>query len=571
MEAPLDMTLTSNNQAQTSLQTPLSAVAQSPNLFSNAKGFHIGGGQFVLGDVHNHPTQLGPPSVPLPLNSMDETFSESEIYCNQLLRRKRGFPLYVPEPRQNLPAEYREHGVAIGDVGRVTPEGVFDFFFNIYLPAGHPINDNDVPENFDPLPPYVSKEVFDLDYAPGNYVSTSSVQKLDLHPPLRSGLVFSCGAPQGAVLVLPHGAHLKKLDNLETVRAYAAKHAENWYKYVNGARGRRLANGSLYVSWGMASFHSAGDEFQLAFQPMPNALQYRWSGISTGRNPAQTKSWGPSPRNGPLDQTTFIHGLTISLGTGVWGRLFGTVEICDIEFRPPIPRFSFLGWFLGFFEGVSATGENQHPEKNDPVVLSDLSPISKIFRPGELINNHILHKTPQAAVVMSHDDDWRDILDDDPSTGSKIHSISEFLQRVEDQLTITERDGATFLVSTLSSSRNEFNHTISPLPTATLTGNPDVEAAQSRSPIHGNKSSFSGGLSPVPPVNPLPATYGSPVQSSQIAPDFPRRLTADATEMGTTTRYADIAVDVVVASVASVASAASAASVASLWAAMVSR
>ncbi|KAJ7798016.1 hypothetical protein B0H13DRAFT_1516052, partial [Mycena leptocephala] len=67
-------------------------------------------------------------------------FSESEIYSNQLLRQKRGFPLYVPGPRQTLPEEYRKSGVAIGDVGRITPEGSFDFFFNIYLAADHPIN-----------------------------------------------------------------------------------------------------------------------------------------------------------------------------------------------------------------------------------------------------------------------------------------------------------------------------------------------------------------------------------------------------------------------------------------------
>ncbi|KAJ6451930.1 hypothetical protein C8R45DRAFT_883168, partial [Mycena sanguinolenta] len=76
----------------------------------------------------------------LPFNTMDETFSDCEIYCNQLLRRRRGFPLYVPEPSETLPAEYQVEGVQIGDVGTVTPEGIFDFLFNIYLPADDPIN-----------------------------------------------------------------------------------------------------------------------------------------------------------------------------------------------------------------------------------------------------------------------------------------------------------------------------------------------------------------------------------------------------------------------------------------------
>jgi hypothetical protein len=119
------------------------------------------------------------PSVPLPLNIIDDNFSESEIYCNQLLRRKRGFPLYVPGPPQNSPAEYQSNGIAIGDVGRITPEGIFDFCFNIYLPASHPINDNDVPDNFYPLTPYASKDIFDLCYDPGDHVSTSSVERLD--------------------------------------------------------------------------------------------------------------------------------------------------------------------------------------------------------------------------------------------------------------------------------------------------------------------------------------------------------------------------------------------------------
>ncbi|KAJ6598055.1 hypothetical protein B0H10DRAFT_1752308, partial [Mycena sp. CBHHK59/15] len=165
-----------------------------------------------------------------------------------------GFPLYVPGPPGHLPAEYRRHGVAIGDVGRVTPEGKFDFFFNIYLPADHPINGNFVPQNFCPLTPYTLRDVFYLDYEPGNYVSTSSIHKLDLDSPLDEfpggDFIFICEAPEGTVLALPHGAHLKKLENLDTVRRYAAMHAEDWYKYVNGPRGRGLANGSLYLVTG---------------------------------------------------------------------------------------------------------------------------------------------------------------------------------------------------------------------------------------------------------------------------------------------------------------------------------
>ncbi|KAJ7686067.1 hypothetical protein B0H17DRAFT_907284, partial [Mycena rosella] len=193
-------------------------------------------------------------------------------YCSQLLRQGRGFPLYVPGPQRNLPQEYRRKGVSIGDVGRVTPEGIFDFFFNIYLPAEHPINANDVPENFYPLTQY-----FPRDVPPLRCVHRAGFELcLYFTSDFPGGdFIFDCNAPRGAVLALPHGSQLTKLENLEHMRRYASEHAESWYKYINGARGRGLANGSLYLvtgceksrSWGMAAFQDVTTEptFQLSF------------------------------------------------------------------------------------------------------------------------------------------------------------------------------------------------------------------------------------------------------------------------------------------------------------------
>jgi hypothetical protein len=87
--------------------------------------------------------------------------------------------LYIPEP-QSLPEEYRTRGASIGDVGSVTPEGAFDFLFNIYYPAAHPINANGVPDKFRPLRPiYRAQDTRRLDFHPGEYVSTPSVQEPD--------------------------------------------------------------------------------------------------------------------------------------------------------------------------------------------------------------------------------------------------------------------------------------------------------------------------------------------------------------------------------------------------------
>ncbi|KAF8126413.1 hypothetical protein K438DRAFT_1520690, partial [Mycena galopus ATCC 62051] len=179
-------------------------------------------------------------------------------YTNQLLYQGRGFPLYIPEPPGNLPAQYRRKGVTIGDIGTVTAEGVFDFLFNIYLLADDPINE-DIPEDFVALPPYREKDVIYRHIDPGNYVSCSMRR-----PETGGNFVFDCQGPNGAVLALPHGARVEKLRNLENMRQYATTHVESWYKYANKTRGRGLVNGSLYLvtgcekarSWGMASFHN---------------------------------------------------------------------------------------------------------------------------------------------------------------------------------------------------------------------------------------------------------------------------------------------------------------------------
>ncbi|KAJ7158518.1 hypothetical protein C8R46DRAFT_393683 [Mycena filopes] len=325
------------------------------------------------------------------------------------MRRRRGFPLYVPGPLENLPDEYQVRGIAIGDVGRITPEGIFDFFFNIYLPADHPVNDDDVPENFYPLLPYASKDVVTLEYRPGNHVSTSSVRQLVLPSPEEfpgAEFRFHCGVTQGAALALPHGSRLRKLENLEAVREYVATHAESWYEYVKRVRGRDLANGSLYLvtgcekaqSWGMTSFYGTSEEFQLVLRPSPRTSRYRWSGTPDRPDPSQHKVYDEHTTHTPLNQTTFIHGLSISLGVGIWGKLFGQVGIRDIveselgnanrsRDTPQAPGSSFFSWSFGLLGGGGSTGGTRHAGESGNVTLSDFPPIGKVCSTGVAFNS----------------------------------------------------------------------------------------------------------------------------------------------------------------------------------------
>jgi len=91
-----------------------------------------------------------------------------------------GFPLWFPEPGRRLPVEYRMKGVSIGDVGLITPDGAFDYLFNICLPRDDPVNVNRVPENFVPLESWDPSDVHEVEFAypPGGHVASGSIERL---------------------------------------------------------------------------------------------------------------------------------------------------------------------------------------------------------------------------------------------------------------------------------------------------------------------------------------------------------------------------------------------------------
>ena len=77
--------------------------------------------------------------------------SPPSLYAKLIMRAEpeRGFPLWYPEPNNNLPTEYCEAGFRIGDVGVVAADGTFDVFFNICLPEDHLLHATyGVPEGF---------------------------------------------------------------------------------------------------------------------------------------------------------------------------------------------------------------------------------------------------------------------------------------------------------------------------------------------------------------------------------------------------------------------------------------
>ncbi|KAJ6452297.1 hypothetical protein C8R45DRAFT_1041193 [Mycena sanguinolenta] len=396
--------------------------------------------------------------IPTPVQASDKIISHCENYCNQMLRQRRGFPLYIPGPSEVL-----SDGIQIGDVGTVTAEGLFIFLFNIYVDG-----DNAPPR-------YNDQDIITIHYDPGNYVSSSLVQRFTENAPSNqfseSNFIFRCRPSEGAVLTLPHGAVLKKLMNVKPLREYARKNAERWYGYMESTRGLAVDNGSLYLitgyekamSWGLGSYHSTQDEdtFTACFQPIhqnDGNLEYRWSG--NGLFPLQHKHYNRlALTHEKSNQTVFIHGFSISLREKMSPGMFATTIVVDGDVNDidqlqlanssgsnSGAQASLFSWLLGFWSGGAGSGGRQH---SGSVILSDFPQHHpNIFHPGKLINEYLLHKVPQAVVAISHDDDWADILAENPNTGPKTETVSDFFKRIVEKFSISEDDGTqtAFLV-----------------------------------------------------------------------------------------------------------------------------
>ena len=109
--------------------------------------------------------------------------SATETYTRILLKKRIGYPLWMPEPH-NFSPEYEALGIRIGDVGIVNESGLFEFSFNICLPAHDPINAGSrLPPSFVPFT-YTPREVTHLNYIflPDAVIMGGSVRERLINP-----------------------------------------------------------------------------------------------------------------------------------------------------------------------------------------------------------------------------------------------------------------------------------------------------------------------------------------------------------------------------------------------------
>ncbi|KDR70152.1 hypothetical protein GALMADRAFT_230148 [Galerina marginata CBS 339.88] len=282
------------------------------------------------------------------VQSQSQSLRQScDIYYQHIGVKRRGSPLWIPEPNKKLPVSYRRMGNTIGDVGIITDSGGFDFLFNICLPLGHPNNPSRLPENFVPF----HVESADIrEYSAFNgesYFSSASVKRSQ-HGGGTSGLNFEASASkeasEGAILTMPVGLNSEDLGNIFWIRQYADANAEHWYRYINQVRGREVKNGDVRVvvghdkttAWGIATFSNLTaqtDSFHLKFRPVEQCTvgriyEWEYSGTAEVRSGphaleiAALQLGDPEQQGaGYENQCLFVRTLNFKVRDDIWEKL----------------------------------------------------------------------------------------------------------------------------------------------------------------------------------------------------------------------------------------------------------
>ena len=171
---------------------------------------------------------------------------------------------------------------------------------------------------------------------------------------LCSDVVFESSASEGAILTMPRGARSEDLENWSTFREYAAANAVNWYRFVNGPRGREAKNGDVRLvvgfdkatSWGIATFanQTQRSSCRLIFGPSEgnSTGTYTWSENS---GVADVRAGPNSNENNELkidsdppdvqfeNQCLFVRTLNVTLADDVWADMHASSGLNPADAR----------------------------------------------------------------------------------------------------------------------------------------------------------------------------------------------------------------------------------------------
>ncbi|KAK7030431.1 hypothetical protein VNI00_014175 [Paramarasmius palmivorus] len=417
------------------------------------------------------------PPVPCLCNP---SLPNSVRYATLLFEEKNGYPLWCPEPNEDpsVPREHSETGIQIGDVGILHRDTPFDFLFNIACAADHPINQGGVPPGFTPLSLNNLSKTWHphhRDYdshvtAPKHTLMTSQVPKEELGSGINRMYTFTSSHQQGAILMLPEGSSLSKLESKAEFRKYAEQHARTWISWAQEHRGREYPSDidpSIYLvtgwekstSWGTASFFNPSDSTtSLPFKVVEGANgsheKYSWGHSSYCEARCHPNARHSEDGDRRLNQCVFLLGFKITTkrkNTQLKirdlvdnkleaGKVFdvpgGLASIGSSSVAAsPSQGYNMSTGHLGGYSRASGIPHPSDIPVEDwqfPLTIDDtLSQHGPPFHLCDLINHFMLEVgratgTSDDSVAISHDDEWIALVDDLRSTSPGHQSFKPF-------------------------------------------------------------------------------------------------------------------------------------------------
>ncbi|KAJ7483220.1 hypothetical protein FB451DRAFT_1555253 [Mycena latifolia] len=390
--------------------------------------------------------------------------SDSELYSRLLFPKGHGYPLFHPQPSDDLPDPARRIGTEIGDVGVVTQDGCFDPIFNILHAANDPANRFGVPLGFEQV--LLRQEDIRLrvlSHLPGSDISNTSVSKKRLDAeagiennvflPLGVGAVVevSTNSKQTGLLLLPDGASRWDLRPQQLFRDYALKHAQHWYAFVNGELRRMIGSGDLYLitgvtkstSWSVAALENQSGDGRVSlklkaaqFGTAGTSCAWEWESASSSvdsgpRRRVGEESWGDN-------QTVFLRGFKVALRSTPLRKSPKALSIVNSKWSEVISKSIFMPFSQPRSGLSSAADLPQNPSStpssgspSDDEGSLDFSP--NVWHPSGIINNYLLNCVPSAMVAVTHDDEWVSVLSE---ADNEVPPSDELISRILNKFTI---------------------------------------------------------------------------------------------------------------------------------------
>ncbi|KJA23883.1 hypothetical protein HYPSUDRAFT_65988 [Hypholoma sublateritium FD-334 SS-4] len=277
--------------------------------------------------------------------------SGAELY-RKLGDGSYGTPLYIPQPNARLSKADRREGLQPGSIGKFTSAGSFDVLHNNVF-RNALTSDTSIPVI---QTPFEDDDIIEFkQFSAGSFLATPGIYRDSLDgSSSRTLATFGCDADteEGALLMLPQGAHCERLVNMARLFDYISQSGSALYAYANNIRGRQFKNGELSVvynchkstSWAIATFQNTSRERKIRMNLVSSdqsaglqsaGARYAWDYQGT----VQAKV-GPEDENDDLaggddvphvsslrNQCLFARTIKIRLAGDVWQQQFPEQDV----------------------------------------------------------------------------------------------------------------------------------------------------------------------------------------------------------------------------------------------------